>query len=525
MTIRKILLTHLRESPSNPRQTFGRIDELAANLKQMGVLQPLIVRHVVGEEHEIVCGHRRARAAKKAGLVEVPCEVRVLTDEQVLEIQLAENLQRQDIEPLEEAEAFEAMITKHGYTPEAVAKKIGISDGTVYGRLKLLKLCPEARKAVADGVLPSSVAVPLARLGDESFQLRCLRELKQRFHYEGEPAISARDALEFIHRDFSRALRLASFDVKDSMLIEGAVACGVCPNNTKCAKPQPGLFDDFTKAERGQAICTDISCFDKKTAAAWAIKVAEFESAGVLVLTTEVGHALFRFSEQLDHASGYLELDAPNPADAKRRSWRDAFEKLSPDVRPPLVVAPDRSFKPRHLVDEKLLLKAIADAPGAPKWALAEVERKEEIAQAKRDAKEESAEREFRQRVQVAALWKIGATETKVTDAMLRFVLAGLGARWVSDAIRGALNLSSMDEYEKLFTKGDPKALRIALLVWGAFASDMLDGGEDEPAEWKRLIKDSGVDLKALEKQLRAGDESEKAIDEKKTKKKKGGKS
>ncbi len=524
MTTRKILLTHLRESPSNPRQTFGRIDELAANLKQMGVLQPLIVRSIdVADQFEIVCGHRRARAAKKAGLTEVPCEVRVLTDDQVIEIQLAENLQRQDIEPLEEAEAFDAMITRHGFTPEAISKKLGISDGTVYGRLKLLKLCPEARKAVADGVLPSSVAVPLARLGDESFQLRCLRELKQRFHYEGEPAISARDALEFIHRDFSRALRLASFDVKDSMLIEGAVACGVCPNNTKCAKPQPGLFDDFSKAERGQAICTDISCFDKKTAAAWAIKVAEFEGAGVLVLNTEVGHGLFRYSEQLDHASGYIELDTPNPSDSKKRTWRDAFEKLSPDVRPPLVVAPDRSFRPRHLVDEKLLMKAIADAPGAPKWARAEVERKEEIAQARENAKADSAARDLRKRVQVSALWKIGASESKVTEAMLRFVLAGLGARWVSDEIRDALNIDSMDEYEKLVTKGDAKALRIALLVWGAFAGDLLDGGDDEPAEWKRLVKDAGVDLKALEKQLLTSDESEKAIDAKK--KKKGGKS
>ena len=523
MTIKQIPLSSLRESSSNPRQTFGRIDELAANLKQMGVLQPLIVRPLTETTFEIVSGHRRGRAAKVAKLESVPCDVRTLTDEQVLEIQLAENLQRQDITELEEAETFGVMIERHKYTPDAIAKKLGISDGTVYGRLKLLSLGTEPRKALADGVLPSSVAVPLARLPAEH-QAKAFKEIKSRFLFDGEESISARLAVDFLQKQFSRPLRLASFDVKDDMLIDGAGPCAACPKNTKCAKPQPGLFDDFSKADRSQAICTDVACFDAKTAATWAVAVAGYEAQGIEVLSAEVGHNLFRFEGQINHASGYIELDAPNHADPQKRTWRDAYEKIPVEQRPPMTIAPDRSFKPRTLVDEKLLIKALGESPKAPKWARAESERKEEIAQAKAEAKEASAAADSKLEVQEAALHRLAARA--LNDVALRFILAGLGSRWTPDQVKRALGLTTTEDYERFVRKADGRELRHALLVWGAFSADFLDGDAEDPVEWKQLVKEYDVDLRALEREREAAVEAEQILDEKKKKpaKKKGGK-
>lgn len=159
----QIPVKQLHESPFNPRRTAGPLGELVASVKRHGILQPLIAR-MVGDELELVIGHRRLRAAKEAGLAKVPVEVRTLSNEEAREIQLVENVQREDIHPMEEAEGYEALHTEFGYSNDEIADRIGKSKSWVYARVKLLDLNEEGRKAFYRGDLNPTTALLIARL-------------------------------------------------------------------------------------------------------------------------------------------------------------------------------------------------------------------------------------------------------------------------------------------------------------------------------------------------------------------------
>jgi ParB/RepB/Spo0J family partition protein len=166
-TFSEIEIEQITESTSNPRKRFGEIDELAQSIREQGVIEPLIVRPHAGRMHgyELVAGARRLRAARLAGLVDVPCLIRTLTDLQVLEIQVTENLQRKDVHPLEEADAYAALMqADHAYTVEAVAARVGRSTSYVYQRLKLKDLTTDAREAFETDEITAAHAVRLARL-------------------------------------------------------------------------------------------------------------------------------------------------------------------------------------------------------------------------------------------------------------------------------------------------------------------------------------------------------------------------
>ena len=152
----------------NIRKTFDEVqlNELAASLKEYGVLQPLVVRPLDGEwgtEHVLVAGERRLRAAKIAGLKEVPCRVVNLTAKQAAEVQLLENLQRADLNALEEAQALHGLMEEHGYTQEALADKLGKSQSWVAGRVKLLDLPASVQRGITRGIVNPSAAEVLAR--------------------------------------------------------------------------------------------------------------------------------------------------------------------------------------------------------------------------------------------------------------------------------------------------------------------------------------------------------------------------
>jgi ParB family chromosome partitioning protein len=141
-----IPLDLLDENPLNPRRSMDEaaLNELAQSIKNSGITQPLLVRvqHIDGlieERYEIVCGHRRAAAAYRLELLEVPCNVREMNDQEAAEIALVDNLQRVDVAALDEAEAFGALLALHG-TVEAVAKRVGKEVGHVAKRLKLRTL-------------------------------------------------------------------------------------------------------------------------------------------------------------------------------------------------------------------------------------------------------------------------------------------------------------------------------------------------------------------------------------------------
>lgn len=177
--IRQVPLVDLRESPTNPRQLFGDLTELADSIASQGILQPLVAREVKGEL-ELVFGHRRFRAAKQAGLKKVPVIVRDLSDVEVLEAQLTENLARADVHPLELAEGYERLMKVGGLTGDQVAQRLGVSRSTVFTTLKLRDLVPEARKAFLGGRIASeNAAVAIARVKGERTQLAALKAVEE----------------------------------------------------------------------------------------------------------------------------------------------------------------------------------------------------------------------------------------------------------------------------------------------------------------------------------------------------------
>ncbi|MBD7984192.1 ParB/RepB/Spo0J family partition protein [Sporosarcina sp. Sa2YVA2] len=149
-----IRLKSIKVNPYQPRKIFDEnaIEELSESIKEHGVLQPIIVRKV-NTTYEIVVGERRFRAAKLAGLLEIPAVVRQLTDEQSMEMAILENLQREDLTPIEEAEAYQKLMDNLSLTQEQLAFRLGKSRPHIANHLRLLSLPDVVRKLIMDGKL------------------------------------------------------------------------------------------------------------------------------------------------------------------------------------------------------------------------------------------------------------------------------------------------------------------------------------------------------------------------------------
>jgi ParB family chromosome partitioning protein len=162
----------LHANPDQPRKTFGEdeLEELAHSIRRRGVIQPLLARPspVRPGEYEIVAGERRWRAAQRAGLRELPAVIRALDDSEVLQIAIVENVQRADLNAVEEALAYRALIDQYGHTQEDVAEAVGKSRSHVANTMRLLGLPAEVRDHVLHGRLTAGHARALATTGDPS---------------------------------------------------------------------------------------------------------------------------------------------------------------------------------------------------------------------------------------------------------------------------------------------------------------------------------------------------------------------
>ena len=174
--IREVPVTDLRPNPYQPRQIFeaDKLAELAASIRESGVIQPLVVREKDGF-YEIVAGERRWRAAKAAGLSSVPVVIRQYTDSKMQEVALVENIQRSDLDPIEEAKGIRAMMDSLRLTQEQVAKKLGKSRTAVTNSLRLLSLPPEIMQFLSEKKLSVGLARPLLGLKDRKAMVRLAR--------------------------------------------------------------------------------------------------------------------------------------------------------------------------------------------------------------------------------------------------------------------------------------------------------------------------------------------------------------
>ena len=173
----ELAIKEIRANPYQPRKEFDEasLNELASSIKENGVFQPILVRRSsVG--YELVAGERRLRASKLAGLKNIPAIIVDFNDQQMMEISLLENIQRKDLTPIEQANAYNQLIEKLNYTQDQLAKRIGKSRSNVTNLLRLLNLPPEVQKLVNNGKLSYGHARALLSLSDEDKMIKLAKE-------------------------------------------------------------------------------------------------------------------------------------------------------------------------------------------------------------------------------------------------------------------------------------------------------------------------------------------------------------
>ncbi len=282
-----IPLLHIQESKTNPRRLFDetKLTELAENIRQHGVLQPVLVRPLPGGEagfYELVAGARRYRASKVAGRETIPATVRELTDAECLELQLIENLQRADVHELDEARGYAALmqLQPETYTVETLAEKIGRSEKYVYARLRLIHLVEDVQQAFYIGKLTVAHAFEIARLTPTD-QKRALAECFPQHRTttallkdKKAEAVTVRELREWIEREVHLDLANAPFDPQDETLLPAAGSCARCPKRTGS---NPLLFPEVGQKK---SICTDRQCYRAKVEALVQLRVKPLEESG-----------------------------------------------------------------------------------------------------------------------------------------------------------------------------------------------------------------------------------------------------
>lgn len=252
-------------SSTNPRKNFDEKDlnSLADSIKVQGVLQPIIVRKGTDPEgkagYEIVAGERRVRASRIAELTHIPARVADLSDEEVLEIQIIENLQRKNVDPLEEAAAFKFLKDKiKNFDVEEIARRVGKTNVYVYQRIKLLDLCDRGQELLKKNEITLGHANHLCKLPNEA-QEKVLDWMITTNDENGsivsvESPVSVKN---FIKKSFHLDLNKAPWDKADVKLCPEAGACKLCPKRTGY---NLNLFDEIEESDS----CLDSECYNKK---------------------------------------------------------------------------------------------------------------------------------------------------------------------------------------------------------------------------------------------------------------------
>lgn len=439
-------------SKTNPRKTFDpkKLEELAASIKDHDVIQPILVRPLykirvsksdVGEQwyaeienkagnwniqggaqksekaaiehatniqrYELVAGERRWRASKAAGLADIPATVRDLSDEQCLQIQVIENLQRDDLHPLEEAEGYEALMKLPGkdgkkHTADDIAIQVGKSKSYIYAKLKLLALCAEARKACFEGKINESIALLIARIPIEDLQRRALKEVLTNFN---RGPMSYREAAEHVQRNYMLQLDQAPFDRLDAGLVPVAGPCGSCPKRTG---NQKDLFGDVKSAD----VCTDPICFaSKRDAHVIRISTAA-EKDGKKVISGKKANDIFPYRTSSPHG-GYRAGDDKEWLNGTYQSFAAALGKAMPASE--LVVNPHtmtvQEIYPEKTIKAALKAKGVKVGTGASSSGVSEKQ--------KADKRKSATETKFREQLYLKVRESIKEGLTKADFALV----------------------------------------------------------------------------------------------------------
>lgn len=421
--LQPVLTASLHPSPTNPRKTFAgdAWDAFVENVRAVGIMQPILARpwpegqavsgtYALGVPlYEIVAGERRYRAAIACELDMVPALIRDLTTAEVVRLQMVENLQREDLHPLEEAEGYALMVREHGFTADTLAAEIGKSRAYIYGRMKLLDARPEVQEAMRTGELAMSIGELIARIPSPALQTQALNEVLRN-------EMTHRAAARHIQERYMLALKGAPFPRDDADLVPAAGTCTACPKRTGNAQD---LFADVS----GTDVCTDPDCYRDKRVANMRREQAKAEAAGATVIAGEEAKKILPNGADA-YVTGTFEKATTVAYEMPRKNGE--YQKIGDIAKAagvqPVLVADEKSGKLVKVFDTKKIKAAIKANGGEAVLDQSDKERQKE-----RERKQEQAFRRdlyFRHiRAKIDAEFD-GATQPKLDRFHLELVTA-----------------------------------------------------------------------------------------------------
>lgn len=424
-----LALPLIATSLTNPRIYFDPValQSLSDNIKADGLLQPILVRPLPGarlEEtftdrrkgdprptHEIVAGERRYRACVMAGVRSVPVLMRNLTDEQVLRMQLVENVEREDLHPLEEARGYRNILDLPSQAERPMADRVAelaasVQKSTryIYQTLQLLKLCDFAQKVFLEKKLDRTTALQVATIGNEAGQIEATRAIAGLARSGTstdvvDSTMSQRAAAEYVRNNHRLELKDAPFNIK--VVLAGVNACGECPKMSANAR------DLFDEGKKQPDTCMDRSCYGKKSAAHHQALTEAAKSKGQTVITGAAAKKIVPYEHNPTYLVGnYTAISAKQYGPGL--DGKTVKQLLGKNM--PATTLIDNPHGPGFIealltVDMKRLFKELGI--GATKDTS---EYDHAAAQAKKNKKDKE-EREFRQAWATALLEKAGTVE------------------------------------------------------------------------------------------------------------------
>lgn len=475
-----IALADIQESPDNPRRYFSeaRMADLILSVVSKGILQPILVRPK-GLAFEIVAGARRFRAAVEAGLETIPAVVREMDDAAALEAAVIENLQRENVHPIEEAEGYEMLLKKADYNAEQLAEKVGKSRAYIYARLKLLELCPDARASFYEGKLDASTALLVARIPGKVLQKKAIKQICNGFEGAG---MSYRTAKDLVRTQFMLRLADANFCPEDGVAIHPVGSCVDCKKRTG---NDPDLYADVDDPN----VCTDPACYEDKHQQHNANIRARAEKNGILIISGADAQKIMRYSKH--DIDGYVALDIQCEDDKDGRTYREILGENAPisaliesksiiDKRSPLIEVAENKALAAAL--EKCGFKAMtADEEAALDPEFAERMEKRKADQEKKNEIVKT-EKAFRLRLFQAVVNEfglrfeesfVGGDSLFIDDARALCInilkCYGPDGEDIIDLHMGDVNYKNDEEYQALQTALENKIKSYGLFEIGSF--------------------------------------------------------
>lgn len=578
--ITELPLTDIEPDPDQPRKYFdqAKLEELAASIKVHGVLSAIEVRPNPNRPGKflITFGERRWRAAELAGLATIPALVVAETnngdrieDGHALERQLIENGQREDISPLEQGEAYTRLRKAYGMPIEDLMQRTGKSRTHIYARMKLTELAAPAKKALAEGKLQPAIAELVTTIGDPKLQEQFVKECLgsngktldhkilgdledhgiqfEQVHDEDEgrandltdsQPLSYRAAKALLRRRYSTRLALAKFDTSDAELVPAAGACGGCPFRSGNQPELPGV----SNGKPADDMCTNTSCFEQKTKAAWKRTSADAKTRGLDVLTYEDAKKDRIFDHgglEVAQRSPFVDPDRELPHDllskpGKAPTWSKLLGKKLDEI--PRAIVQDAAGAPRELIDYNAAVTALQEAGKIEKPKKAEPAKSSSSSSTKPKKDKAAGKRTDDKRALRGAFLKRLEREVIVQAAGIPEKKEMAWWRWLVTSIGSAMMTSDSQLIEGIDTKkpwsaqlaakvknvGQAKAM-ITGIVFGALTENAVfdENGRDD-GEILEVAELLGINPKKIADEVAEAAKAEAKKEDEKAAKKKG---